>query len=312
MSYHRRYNRVYRKKRVYKRRYPLKKSNIFGRRSSKSQARQIYALNKKVNKIQKMTKPEIYIYENLAPGSYGNWDWQPVTGLEQRGRTYQSMIIKDLMNESYNPGETFKFDGDICRIQDMKLYCELWRTARASNYYDTIYRITLMKLTKPTVPTNTYIHNTNNHLLTNPQSVVYGPLRADVTAYGKVVYDRKIKLLKEKGGISRNFKIKLPGNVLRKNALDFSYSTLGNDYMLCISFGHIIPGSDYAVTGDDMGVKIGVKVSYVDDSIGETTSKSFHKDLNPASILDEPDIIPEKVNGVRGVFDEPDPEKDQN
>lgn len=51
--------KYYRKRYYYRKGKALKKSSIFGNKSAKGQARQIYALNKKVNYIQKRNAPEI-------------------------------------------------------------------------------------------------------------------------------------------------------------------------------------------------------------------------------------------------------------
>ena len=59
------YKKSYSKRRYYKNKRTLKKSNIFKYKSSKSQAKQIYALNKKVNYIKKHMTPETKTHEQL-------------------------------------------------------------------------------------------------------------------------------------------------------------------------------------------------------------------------------------------------------
>lgn len=60
-------------KRSYKRRYKksrLTKSKIFGKKSAKSQASQIYTLSKRINKVYKMTKPDIdTLTKTLTPST---------------------------------------------------------------------------------------------------------------------------------------------------------------------------------------------------------------------------------------------------
>lgn len=75
----------YYRRRYYNKKYPLKKSNIFSKKSAKSQAKQIYALNKKINNIEKRTKPETITQKNVfcnrlftvdgLYGSYGVKEW---------------------------------------------------------------------------------------------------------------------------------------------------------------------------------------------------------------------------------------------
>lgn len=61
-----RYNRKYYNRRRNYRRKALSTSRIFGRTSAKSQAKQIYALKKSVNTLNKRFKPEIYTHHNDA------------------------------------------------------------------------------------------------------------------------------------------------------------------------------------------------------------------------------------------------------
>ena len=60
-------------KRSYKRRYKksrLTKSKIFSKKSAKSQASQIYTLSKRINKVYKMTKPDIdTLTKTLTPST---------------------------------------------------------------------------------------------------------------------------------------------------------------------------------------------------------------------------------------------------
>ena len=52
------------KRRYYKRRRTFSRYNTYRHRSSKAQAYQIYNLNKKINRVYKLTKPEIQIYSD--------------------------------------------------------------------------------------------------------------------------------------------------------------------------------------------------------------------------------------------------------
>ena len=57
------YRKYYRGKKYYRRR-TLSTRNIYNKRSSKSQANQIYALNKKVNAIARRNRPDTHIMTN--------------------------------------------------------------------------------------------------------------------------------------------------------------------------------------------------------------------------------------------------------
>lgn len=56
--------RVYRRRRYFRRRRTLSTRSIYNKRSSKSQANQIYALNKKVNAIARANRPDTHIMAN--------------------------------------------------------------------------------------------------------------------------------------------------------------------------------------------------------------------------------------------------------
>lgn len=109
-------------KRYYRRRYKrrtLKKSNIFGNKSAKGQAKQIYALNRKINYIEKRTKPEIYtrtteLCNHLFTtdgnlGSYGVKEWHTMIYLYE-GR---------LFNENYG---NYQIKGGLLRPYNITIF----------------------------------------------------------------------------------------------------------------------------------------------------------------------------------------------
>lgn len=293
MPYHRR-KRVYYKKRRFTRK-PLKKSSIFGRKSAKAQARQIYALNKKVNKIQKMTKPELYIYENAEASSLQG-HYQPYHGTTYQGCNLQYGIINEIMK---NDTTKFSISGGMARINTIKLTCSFVRTAAAVDHLDTIGRLTILRQ-KKAVGGSVRIHNTNSYLIQTLNPVVYGPLKADCTEWGQIVYDRTFKMKKDVGGMDKIVRIHLKPFTLRLRE-DNSGGLITYDpdyeYIICISMGHI--GIQDA--GDDIYFRCGVKIAYIDDNFDVSTSKTRTiKDINPKQDIDEQ---PEKVK-VLGVFDE--------
>lgn len=65
MPYSRRNTSFYRRGRRYSRRgRALRTTNVLTRTSARSQARQIFALNKKVNRLNYLARPEVKIYDN--------------------------------------------------------------------------------------------------------------------------------------------------------------------------------------------------------------------------------------------------------
>lgn len=96
----------------------LKKNNIFGKQSAKSQAKQIYALNKKVNYIQKTTAPETKTFNNVLfyfdsyEGGTGRLlpEYHRVIGL------YRDRILNQSLKRYLD------VDGDLLRVKNIYLY----------------------------------------------------------------------------------------------------------------------------------------------------------------------------------------------
>lgn len=100
------YRRSY-KKRFYKKKN-FSKFNLYKNRSSKSQANQIYRLNKKINAIEKKTKPEI----QPATDSIFNYS---LVSTEQGNKVIKySYMLFDALKLNYH--------GKLLRLQNIKLY----------------------------------------------------------------------------------------------------------------------------------------------------------------------------------------------
>lgn len=96
----------------------LKPSNIFSKKSAKSQAGQIYALNKKVNAIQKSTAPEIKTYSQVL-FYFDNYDSNAEACLREhhhRYELYEDRIFND------NLQRYLRLDGDLLRVKNIYLY----------------------------------------------------------------------------------------------------------------------------------------------------------------------------------------------
>lgn len=112
MAFRKRYT-----KRVYKGSRTLKKRNIFKNTSSKSQAKQIYKLNKKVNYIQKTTAPEIQqLQDNLRVVSFTDGNSRPILHYNDSMTLYKDFLL--------NNQRTRYIDmcGDMLRVRYLYLY----------------------------------------------------------------------------------------------------------------------------------------------------------------------------------------------
>lgn len=241
MPYYKRYRRYkrYSKKRYYKK--TLKKSSIFGRKSAKSQAKQIYALNKKVNYLAKANKPEIdtmttdmrFQYENqigpngiLMPKKYGDG--------------HIALFADHLLNED----ETNHFrlmldDGcDTIKIKNLTLYGDFGFSSfrSVSNQYVIMnnttqttsdprcayFRILICQCKKSL---DNYPHKVftsiRNIEESDPNvdcSLVQGPLIKGFTNYFKILRKKVIKITEDNP--RKMFKFKLRGFTYRRGPED--------------------------------------------------------------------------------------------
>lgn len=143
--------KFYKKKVYYKKgRKALKKSNIFSKKSAKSQAYQIYQLNKKINKIQKIYRPEIK--SEILVNQTRYLDFSAIGDQKKDNVYHQSAIIKDWKyfkaTSPAQPGvgtyETFEFNGSMIRLKNILV--RMWfrmnsGTQSEEYYYDTKHPI---------------------------------------------------------------------------------------------------------------------------------------------------------------------------
>lgn len=271
--------RVYRR-RYYRKRRVLSKGNIFGRKSAKSQAKQIYAINKKINKIEKRTRPEtlVYLHNNL---SCYRTEFSASNTNARVGFTTQNPLISYLHSISPADLEYFHISGRMIRISDIKLYFNLRRSTH-SKPFDVLGRITIIKLNKissnrdvswihttPVESDSPYSSSTISRI-GNISNIVYGPLSNNVTSIGKVVYDKKFKM---KGSDSAqntlNRKVRLYGQTIRKSTIYDYPDLLQNDYIVCITagFNPVAYDNNATLISDDiLCLEVGAKITFVDES----------------------------------------------
>lgn len=149
--------RYYKKSFKKKYRKALKKSNIFKHTGPKSQAKQIYALKKKINYYSKLNKPEVH----TNTGEVFNWLINmPIVNGEKHGLCplYEGALIK---NGAANPNG-IEMKGDLIRVQNITLYGQF-------------------SLGSNVAP---YIQDTDHHLNYNAYN--------NITAYMKIIIARLV------------------------------------------------------------------------------------------------------------------------
>lgn len=185
--YRRRYGT--RTRRYYGRRYKMTKYNLYRKRSSKQQAMQLYRLNKKVNRIQYATKPEIKIYQNQVQTSVGdlcNYTFGTLTNVSSFINTIQ---------------------GRLCRLQDISAWFTEYMNPTATNVqYTTTTRVVVFQLRQgsseiPSVPEHIFNITASERQEANASlkkqyfmKAMFGPLKAGISSEFKILRDFKISI----------------------------------------------------------------------------------------------------------------------
>lgn len=136
-----RYKRSYKSRRSYKKKTSFSKYNTFRYRSSKAQANQIYRLNRKINYVYKMSKPETQIYQSDVSPIYNEVVADTLRGrsfalhrcIDQslgvfRGKTarIKNVVFTGSFNFVGNPAETEQEAVGCLRLIFFRLRTEKW------------------------------------------------------------------------------------------------------------------------------------------------------------------------------------------
>lgn len=241
------------RKRYYKKNYKkrtLKKSNIFSKKSAKSQAKQIYALNKKINYINKMNRPEtitkdwiMLTYNNIDPATLSD-DYPAIfTEWHQHYYIYENGLLDDA---------GYTMTGNVLRPYNINIYGSFANEMYSLNY-------------KPTGENNVYHYNVplTGYLriivcklsggnqgkelgqITQPFTkdisqpdfgLISGPLVDDVSKSLKIIKNKVIKI-NDKNPI-KNFRIKIknPGAYQKGVSSSVSPPAYKNEYLIYIQY----------------------------------------------------------------------------
>lgn len=259
--------RTYKKRRYYRRK-KLSKANIFGNKSAKGQAKQIYSLNKKINRIEKQTKPEMKIYENT------NWMEDSIDCRGDSGSVIKT-DYKFVFNTLKSLLDPFSYDGKICRINTLMMIFNMSIARSAQNNYDALpqdayVRITIQRIPKQLDRTTERIVSLHT-LYGGTDGALYrvkGPLCQGCTAQGKILYDHTFKLSDK--NTMKLVKVKFNNFVLR-NANQDNYFDAGELYVMYTLYN--ASGSNVQPSPAVVKITSGVKVAYVDEYDGNDDNR---------------------------------------
>lgn len=269
----------------------LRKRKIFSRKSATSQARQIYALNKKVNRMYRSIKPEIQTFDTV---SYGNLTklWEPA----ESGNTYRGYYQQIPLFYYLKQTDRWNFEGNLCRCKNVKLTFTLAPGAGAIGAADLIYRITILRTRGPldlnSLPPIQSTFSTNSGVV-SIKYLVNGPLNDNITAQGKIVRDIKGRLSKNQNRLTVKRSVILPGFTMRRPNTDdgsnFS-SIMRGEYVIGVSFGWTSLSIDQDASEVSSAFKIqkemDVKIAYIDDNVQDLERNRRHNNPNLVPIDD--------------------------
>lgn len=243
-------------KKWYKKGYPLKKSNIFSKKSAKSQAKQIYALNKKVNKIQKLNAPEIQTVQDNIYDENFTYQLQPITNKDNATVLYKDFLLNT------NKACHIDMKGDMLRPRYLNLYGMFgvindsslegdWTVAQTKRLLErqpfTAYlRIIVCRLKSSTqyIPGKITQAPDQNFSADNVYDIkpIYGPLVSDVTANLDIIKNKVIKV--NVNNPMKLYKIKISakklGYIYRKSTTGMLLDTVGQNE-IAIYYQYVCP-----------------------------------------------------------------------
>lgn len=252
----RRYRSRYRKSpRRYRRGSKFSRYNTFRYRSAKAQANQIYSLNKKVNKIEQRTKPEIKIFQNAYNFSMSDFC----------GHVYGGLTT----------GINSSIQGRIARLQDISAWFNVWKSPTvAENMFTSTIRVIVFQIRQSMssndFPFHAYdIFNISNAEMENTDMTVrkraymraiFGPLKYGISTKVKILRDFKVSISPDRQRASKRMKIKNPITIEKSQVSSEPYPQNG------VFYTALYTCNKQGMTTDEVQFQCNVKVAYVDES----------------------------------------------
>lgn len=254
MAYRRRRRSRYRRRGQARRRYAISRYNTFRYRSAKAQANQIYRINRKINVIEKRTKPEIKIIQN----SY-NFSMSDFCGEVFGGMT-------TLLHNSIK--------GRIARVQDVNGWFNVWKSPSvAENNFTSTIRIVVYQIRQSMSATDLPVNSEQIFNITNAEKqlenqtqrkraymrAIFGPLKYGITSKIRVLRDFRVSISPDRQRSSKRMKLRKPF-VLAKSQQN------GEPYpQNAVFFVALYTCNKANMTQDEVQFQYTTKVAYVDE-----------------------------------------------
>lgn len=227
-----RYRRNYRRR-------TLSSYSIATRTGARSQARQIYALNRRITAIQRMTKPEIVTYNQNFGGTNGS--------TAEGVYTYTATQVPN------------NIDGDFARLLSSTWYISANYNTMSEDVQPVTLRVVLVQLrasrSNALLREDIFESNSTASSLTqaNARNDVFGPLTTGLSGICRVLADRKIYLSYQRPqGFTR---------IISKRLLNFRITdaseSIEKGTIMCFITG-------YSPAALDISVNLNSKLAYTD------------------------------------------------
>lgn len=260
---------------VYRRRYTRRRNGrsrtlssyrIATRTSARSQARQIYALNKRISAIQRRTKPEIKVkFFNNPPVT-------PTFASSNSSYNQFYAVNPNLMGTGETQNDPI--DGSFCRQLSCNIYFHSHYTSPSTSNQPVCYRLVGIqtRTTRAEAPNFldvfTFAQNTSsgfdpNAILNNneAQTAFNGPLREGLARTAKVLFDRKFYLSFQRPQINATIKLKRLMNWYLNSNINYGNPpesvAKGQIYVFLIAYSQNTTATGYTFD-------INAKIAYTD------------------------------------------------
>lgn len=267
-----RIRRSYRTRRSYKKKSTsFSRFNTYRKRSSKQQAYQIYRLNKKINYVYKMNKPEIQIYQSTTSPIYTE-----VTTDTLNGRTFSLHRCVDhgldifdgriakLKNVVFTG--SFKFAGNPAETEQGAVGC------LRLIFFRPVQQVWTLPSINDVLPYQA--DYTNDYFMKCPLS------RGFSVRY-KLVGDYKFYLYPQKSSLRFiNLRIKYPYSLRRADSLNNTGSLANNAFpansLFCVSY--ICRTGEYQNL-DTFNAELFMKLAYTDDLVAVEPNRMIQPEM---------------------------------
>lgn len=252
------------------------KSNLYKHRTSKQQATQIYRLNKKVNHIEKMTKPEMQIYTSkcinqlfTTDGNLGSYGVKAWSG-------YRWLYKEALFGSALSGFSGYTMNGEIIRMNDFTIYGEFYNKNHNAQVEECIYRPPMTAYLKiivcrlkqagmSAVPAQITKPFENGKV---DFGLISGPLISDISATYDIVKTKVIKVNSIKTMQLFKIKVKNPGTY-RKGPIA-GQDVNQNDYVIYYQYYAPIQFFQDGYAGQEpiapiCGVRSYIKFAFIDN-----------------------------------------------